>query len=188
MNCNLTVAVVRGHIATTELHYLLERTTIMRMTINDPSTVDADAFTVRRTVTIAATPDKVWAAVTRPELITQWFGDVAQLDRLEAGAEGMFGWEGYGQFPIRVEEVDAPHAIAYRWGNENATPTERLDDARSTVFRFTLEPLDGGAATRLTVVESGFDNLVDPAKAMESNRGGWDSELDELVAFVEGSA
>ena len=158
----------------------------MSMTVNNPSTIDADAFTVRRTVTIAAAPDKVWAAVTRPELISQWFGNTAQLDRLEVGAEGEFGFDGYGRFPIRVEELDAPRAIAYRWGNENATPTDL--DAHSTVFRFTLEPLDGGSATRLTVVESGFDHLVDPAAAMESNRGGWDSELDELVAFVEGSA
>jgi len=168
------------------LHYPIERTTIMSMTVNNPSTIDADAFAVRRTVTIAASADKVWAAVTRPELITQWFGNVAQLDRLEVGAEGEFGFEGYGRFPVRIEELDAPHAIAYRWGNENATPTDL--DAHSTVFRFTLEPLDGGSATRLTVVESGFDNLKDPAAAMESNRGGWDSELDELVAFVEGSA
>ena len=160
----------------------------MSMTVNDPSIVDADAFTVRRTVTIAATPDKVWAAVTRPELISQWFGDTATLDRLEVGAEGTFGFEGYGVFPIRIEELDEPRAIAYRWGNENATPTETLDVDHSTVFRFTLEPLDGGAATRLTVVESGFDALRDPASAMESNRGGWDSELDELVAFVEGGA
>jgi uncharacterized protein YndB with AHSA1/START domain len=168
------------------LHYLAERTTIMSMTVNDPSTIDADAFTVRRTVTIAAAPDRVWAAVTRPELITQWFGNVAQLNRLEVGAEGEFGFEGYGRFPIRVEEVDAPHVVAYRLGNENATPSDL--DGHSTVFRFTLEPLDGGSATRLTVVESGFDALDDPAAAMESNRGGWDSELDELVAFVEGSA
>ena len=159
----------------------------MSMTVNDPSIVDADAFTVRRTVTIAATPDKVWAAVTRPELISQWFGNVAQLDRLEVGAEGSFGFEGYGVFPVRIEELDEPRAIAYRWGNENATPTE-LDSAPSTVFRFTLEPLDGGASTRLTVVESGFDALGDPTAAMESNRGGWNEELDELVAFLEGSA
>jgi len=158
----------------------------MSMTINDPSTVDAEAFTVRRTVTIAAAPDKVWAAVTRPELIAQWFGNAARLDRLEVGAEGEFGFEGYGRFPVRIEELDAPRSIAYRWGNENATPTEL--DERSTVFRFTLEPVDQGTSTRLTVVESGFDNLLDPARAMESNRGGWDSELDELVAFVEGSA
>jgi len=158
----------------------------MSMTVNDPSTIDAEAFTVRRTVSIAAEPAKVWAAVTRPELITQWFGNVAELDRLEVGAEGVFGFEGYGRFPVRVEELDAPHVIAYRWGNENATPSEL--DAHSTVFRFTLEPLDGGTSTRLTVVESGFDALGDPAAAMESNRGGWDSELDELIAFVEGSA
>ena len=160
----------------------------MSMTVNDPSTVDADAFTVRRTVTIAAAPDKVWAAVTRPELIAQWFGNVAQLDRLEVGAEGEFGFEGYGRFPVRIEELDAPHTIAYRWGNENATPTAALDLAHSTVFRFTLEPLEGGTATRLTVVESGFDHLDNPTAAMEDNRGGWDSELDELVAFLEGSA
>jgi len=160
----------------------------MSMTVNDPSTIDADAFTVRRTVRIAAAPDRVWAAVTRPELITQWFGNIAELDRLEVGAEGEFGFEGYGRFPVRIEELDAPHVIAYRWGNENATPTKTLDPEHSTVFRFTLEPLDGGTATRLTVVESGFDHLDDPAAAMEGNRGGWDSELDELVAFVEGSA
>lgn len=160
----------------------------MSMTVNEPSTVDADAFIVRRTVTIAAAPDKVWAAVTRPELISQWFGDTAQLDRLEAGAEGTFGFEGYGTILVRIEEVDAPHSIAYRWGNDNGAPTEHLDLDKSTVFRFTLETLDGGAATRLTVVESGFDRVGDPAAAMESNRGGWNSELDELVAFLEGSA
>jgi len=84
----------------------------MSMTVNNPSTIDADAFAVRRTVTIAASADKVWAAVTRPELITQWFGNVAQFDRLEVGAEGEFGFEGYGRFPIRIEEVDAPKRVS----------------------------------------------------------------------------
>ena len=42
--------------------------------------------------------------------------------------------------------------------------------------------------TTLTVVESGFDALGDPIARMEDNRGGWTSELDELVAYLEGSA
>ena len=159
----------------------------MSMTVNDPSIVDADAFTVRRTVTIAAAPEKVWAAVTQPELIVQWFGNVAHLDRLEVGAEGEFGFDGYGTFPVCIEELDAPRAIAYRWGNDNARSTDSLTQDNSTVFRFTLEPMDDGTATRLTVIESGFDVLTDPAAAMESNRGGWDSEIDELVAFIEGT-
>lgn len=159
----------------------------MSMTVNDPSIVDADAFAVRRTVTIAAAPEKVWAAVTQPELIAQWFGQTARLDGLAVGAEGEFGFEGYGTFPVRIEELDAPRAITYRWGNDNATSTETLAADNSTVFRFTLEAADGGAATVLTVVESGFEVLGDPAAAMEGNRGGWDSEIDELIAFLEGA-
>jgi hypothetical protein len=38
------------------------------------------------------------------------------------------------------------------------------------------------------VVESGFDSLVNPVERMEGNRSGWDSELDELVAYLEGGS
>ena len=38
----------------------------MSMTTNQPSVVDEDAFTVRRTIDIAASPEKVWQAVTDP--------------------------------------------------------------------------------------------------------------------------
>ena len=50
----------------------------------------------------------------------------------------------------------------------------------------TLEAIEGG--TQLTVVESGFDTLSTPVESMESNRGGWDHELDELVAYLEGGS
>ena len=72
--------------------------------------------------------------------------------------------------------------ITYRWGNEGGAPLS-IDSASTTVFTFTLEPIDGG--TQLTVVETGFDSQTDPAASMESNRGGWTSELDELVAYLE---
>ncbi|NEM90867.1 SRPBCC family protein [Galbitalea soli] len=158
----------------------------MTMTENQPSVVDADDFTVRRTVTIAAPASKVWAAVTEPEHIVKWFGQGAQLDGLSVGSRGSLRFDGYGEFPMRIEAIDPERMIAYRWGNDNASPVDPLDDAHSTVFRFTLEPVDGG--TRLTVVETGFGTLSDPAASMESNRGGWDWELDELVAYLEGSA
>lgn len=154
----------------------------MTMTENQPSVVDSDEFTVRRTINIAAPIEKVWAAVTQAELISRWFGDRTTLDSVEVGALGVFAWDGYGDFPVRIEELDPPHTIAYRWGNDNTAATT-LDPDNSTVFRFTLEAIDSG--TQLTVVESGFDKLVDPAASMESNRGGWNSELDELVAYLE---
>jgi len=67
--------------------------------------------------------------------------------------------------------------------DSNATAST-LESGETTVFRFTLESV--GAGTQLTVVESGFDALRDPSAGMESNRGGWDFELDELVAYLEG--
>ena len=157
----------------------------MSMTTNEPSVIDPEAFTVTRTVTIAASIEKVWAAITEPEHISRWFGQKAVLDGLVEGANGVFSFEGYGDFPVRIEQLDPLRSISYRWGNDNAASTGSIDEDHSTVFRFTLEPVDGG--TRLTVVETGFDTLTDPAASMEGNRGGWNSELDELVAYLEGT-
>ena len=42
--------------------------------------------------------------------------------------------------------------------------------------------------TELTVVETGFENTSDPAANLESHREGWDSELDKLVALLEGGS
>lgn len=155
----------------------------MTTTANPPSVIDEGAHTVTRTVSISAPIEKVWAAITQAEHIARWFGQSAVLDELAVGARGVLTFDGYGDFPLRVEELDPPRTITYRWGNDHARPVE-LDPQHSTVFRFTLEPVDGG--TRLTVVESGFQHLADPAASMEDNRAGWDHELDELVAYLEG--
>lgn len=158
----------------------------MTTTINSPSVVDTGAFTVQRTIEISAPLGKVWAAITEAEHIARWFGQSAVLDDVSVGAKGVFSFEGYGDFPVVVEELDPPRMIAYRWSNENARPVAPVDPEHSTVFRFTLEPR--GSATQLTVVETGFASLADPAASMEGNRGGWDSELDELVAYLEGGS
>jgi uncharacterized protein YndB with AHSA1/START domain len=157
----------------------------MTMTANQPSVVDSGEFAVRRTVTIAAPIEKVWAAITDAEHIARWFPQAAVLDEVAVGARGTFTFEGYGDFPVLIEELDPPRMIAYRWSNDNAhaVAPDQVDLDHSTVFRFTLEPFAGG--TQLTVVETGFDTLSDPAASMESNRGGWDWELDELVAYLE---
>jgi uncharacterized protein YndB with AHSA1/START domain len=153
--------------------------------VNEPSTVDPDAYTVRRSITIAAAADKVWAAITEAELLARWFPQTVDLPAMAVGATGTFAFEGHGNVHVVIEELDPPHMIAYRWGNESGEPPA-VGSGASTVFRFTLDPVDGG--TRLTVVESGFDTLKDPSARMEDNRGGWDWELNELVAYLEGAA
>jgi uncharacterized protein YndB with AHSA1/START domain len=152
---------------------------------NDAATVDLDRYTVSRTVSIQAPLEKVWAAITEAKHLARWLPQRVNLPVAEVGAHGAFFFEGYGDVPVEVEEIEPMRMIAYRWGNEPGAAVT-LDAATSTVFRFTIETIEGG--TQLTVVETGFETIADPAVPMEQHRGGWTSELDELVAYLEGSA
>lgn len=160
---------------------------MVSQTRNEASVVDEGAFTVRRTIRIAAPIEKVWRAVTEPEHISRWFGQTV-LDGAGAGATGTMTFEGYGVIPIRVEAIDAPRSVAYRWGNDDAVRRAggAIDETTTTVFTFTLDEVDEG--TELTVVETGFDRTSDPAANMADHAEGWVSELDKLVALLEGDA
>lgn len=154
------------------------------MTVNPSSVVDDAAFTVRRTIRIAAPVEKVWAAVTEPEHISRWFGR-ARFEAVAAGASGTLTWPDRDPIPVRIEVLEAPRLVSYRWGNDDASGVvpDALDDAHSTVFTFTLVEVDGG--TELTVVETGFENTSDPAANLVDHRDGWNGELDKLVALLE---
>ncbi|WP_211229287.1 SRPBCC family protein [Nakamurella lactea] len=154
------------------------------MTSNQQSVVDEDTFTVRRTILIEAPVEKVWTAVTAPEHISKWFGQ-AVFSGTAAGSTGTLTWPGNQPIPVRIEAVDEPRSVSYRWGNDDAAgrPPADVDGGPSTVFTFTLETVPGG--TRLTVVETGFETTSDPLANLESHRTGWDAELDTLVALVE---
>ena len=160
---------------------------IVSMTDNEASVIDEGTFSVRRTIRIAAPIEKVWTAVTEPEHISRWFGRTV-LDGAGVGATGTITFPDYGSVPIRVEALDAPRTVSYRWGNDDALGhlPDAVDEATSTVFTFTLEPAPEG--TQLTVVETGFDRTSDPAANMASHGEGWVSELDKLVALLEGDA
>lgn len=153
----------------------------------EASVVDAEEFSVRRSIRIAAPIEKVWRAVAEPEHVSRWFGRT-ELDGTGAGAVGTMTFGPDDVIPLRVERIDEPHLIVYRWSNDDALGRrpDVLDEATSTVFTFTLEATDGG--TLLTVVETGFDRTSDPAANMEYHRTGWDEELDKLVALLEGDA
>lgn len=153
------------------------------MTHQQAAVVDADRYTVSRTVVVNASRAAVWRALTDPEHIAEWFGQTARIDALEVGARGSFGWPEHGEFPMEVTEVDEPNHFAYRWNPQSC----EFDFGRATEVRFAL--VTEGATTVLTVVETGFDRLGDDEEArrgyLDGNREGWDDELDELVVYLE---
>lgn len=153
----------------------------------EASVIDAADFAVRRSIRIAAPIENVWRAVAEPEHVSRWFGRV-ELDGAGVGATGTMTFGPDDVIPLRVEQIDEPRSISYRWSNDDALGQRpaRLDEETSTVFTFTLDSVDGG--TLLTVVETEFDRTSDAAVNMEEHRTGWDLELDKLVALVEAEA
>jgi uncharacterized protein YndB with AHSA1/START domain len=137
---------------------------------------------ITRTIDIEATREKVWSAITDAKLIAQWFGDSCEFDA-SPGATGYFGWQHHGRHRVVVEHVDAPHTLVYRWARE-----ADVDPApgNSTVVRFDLADIAGG--TRLTLLETGFEELAEPQAAHDDNTGGWRAELGELVDFLASAA
>ena len=77
---------------------------------------------VERTIDLPAPPDEVWEILIDPDQAAEWLGDDADFERV-------------------VEEVDAPHRLAYRWDTGSGESTVEI----------TLEELPDG--TRVTVVE-----------------------------------
>jgi uncharacterized protein YndB with AHSA1/START domain len=140
---------------------------------------------IERETLIEAPIDRVWALVSEPG----WWavpdrGEVAGTVARE-GETMVSRNEAHGDFPVRVERVEPPTYVAYRWAS--AFPGQALRDDNSTLIEFTLADEDG--KTRLRVVESGFGALVGGdelrRKALEDNTGGWAEEIANLKARAE---
>ena len=130
---------------------------------------------VRKTVELAAAPERVWRAITDPEELARWFPD--RVDQaMEPGTEGGFIWEKYGRYAFRCEVVEPPHRLVWRWARDPDTP---LEETVTTEVEWILEPRDDGGTT-LSVRESGFASQADRTE----NDKGWDAELGELVALL----
>lgn len=136
---------------------------------------------------IAAPLERVWSLVAEPGF---WVADKASLPGTVAKeGESMVAKNAeHGDFPVRVEKVERPTYLAYRWAS--AFPGQDLGEDNSTLVEFTLTT--EGDQTRLRVVESGFAALAGSeelrSQAVESNTGGWPQELGALKERAEQSS
>ena len=121
------------------------------------------------------TPEKVWRALTDPELLAEWLLPVIGFE-LEEGAAFTFktqpypGWD--GTVSCRVLEVEAHWKLSYSWV---------VGDMLDTVVSFTLSPTPTG--TRLSLVQSGFK--PDQKQNLGGARYGWKMMGGKLVDLLE---
>jgi uncharacterized protein YndB with AHSA1/START domain len=118
-------------------------------------------------------PEKVWRALTDPELLAEWLLPVVGLE-LEPGAEFTLraqpqpGWDGIVN--CRLLEVETQSKLRYKW----------VVGDIDTVVTFTLTPTASG--TRLSLVQSGFK--PDQRKNFAGARYGWGMMGGKLVDLL----
>lgn len=139
---------------------------------------------IERQMQLKASRDKVWDAITKPEMLTKWFFSTIDATSLNVGQEFRMGWPEYNASARAVVvEMTPKSRFAYRWEHSDGDESRPLSETPTTLVSFTLEEAEGG--TRLTMVESGIAALPNAASVFSENSGGWDHELAELQAFAE---
>lgn len=148
-------------------------------------TTTADTTTIVKEITINAPAAKVFAALTDPAQLPQWWGEEGKyrVDRMESDLRPGGKWGSYGTsadgstFSVEgvYRVVDAPHLIEMTWKHDWE------EDAEETIVRYELHEERG--TTQLRVTHAGFTHK----ESRDSHSMGWDQVLGWMAGFVEGT-
>jgi uncharacterized protein YndB with AHSA1/START domain len=147
-------------------------------------TTQAGTLTLKLDRLIAAPPERVFAAWTEPELLSQWSsppgisiegGDIdlrvgGHWRVTMRGADGSTR-EAFGTY----REIVPPCRLVY-------THAWHLDGAPGRTTPETLLTIEfqpEGSATRLKLTQTGFESV----ESRDGHRGGWSGSIDNLVAL-----
>lgn len=136
---------------------------------------------IEREVLLSHPVERVWQALTTAEGLAGWFGSAAEID-LRPGGRLWLRWESLqAEVEATVTVVEPPNRLGFRWSIDGL-PAEH---PHRNEVEFTLTPSDRGTVVR--VVESGFAEVAaDIGRvAHKSHSDGWDSELADLVAYLD---
>ncbi|HEY8582582.1 MAG TPA: SRPBCC family protein [Capillimicrobium sp.] len=146
---------------------------------------------IEQETTIAAPIERVWDVLTTAEHIGSWFSDAGADVDLRPGGTVVLRWEEHGTAVCRLERVEPPRALTWRWAASDAPePQGEPVPGQSTLVEFTLAEVDGG--TLLRVVESGFEALdarsaEQRAFLYEGNVEGWEIQLGRIGRYATGA-
>jgi uncharacterized protein YndB with AHSA1/START domain len=114
---------------------------------------------------------KVWAALTTPERLEDWFG-AAKIELRVGGTMHITSANGK-QTELRITRVDAPHVLGWSW----------MLDGLDTSVLFELAP--DGEGCQLTLTHSGLSARHGRGAGV---RAGWHAVLEGLADSLDGRA
>ena len=148
----------------------------------------AEPDRVDRTIELAATPERVWNALTTAKEIGAWFR-VTIEGTLTPGADVRMRstdpQHAGAPFQVRIVEMDPPRRLVWQWHPGAVDPAVDYSREPRTTVTFTLERTAGG--TRLHLSETGFTevSVARRAKVFLDNSQGWTEVLTWFKTYVE---
>jgi uncharacterized protein YndB with AHSA1/START domain len=127
---------------------------------------------------IRTTPDKLWAALTGPDFMKQyWFGMHIETDWKVGAPWKLLFTDGRTADTGEVVEFDPPKRLVLKWLNEWNPELKAEGYSRCTME---LEPLDG--AVKLSITHA-MDR--EGSKLIQGVSGGWPRILSNLKSLLE---
>jgi len=128
---------------------------------------------------IAATPERVWQALTQPEFTKQYFAGFAiDVEPREGGAFRMLYPDGRVHIAGRVIEWSPPRRFACTWVVEGMAEFRDLPECLVT---YEIEP--AGESVQLTMTEAHSWDV--PDDLLSGGRAGWPAILSSLKSVLE---
>jgi uncharacterized protein YndB with AHSA1/START domain len=128
---------------------------------------------------IAATPEKVWQALTTAEFSRKYFfGNAVEVDLKIGGAYVVRLPDGSVHISGEVIECDPPHKLTITF---NVNWPELIEKLGPTLVTYEIEP--AGNAVRLTMTEAHDRPLGDDI--LSGGRSGWPAILSSLKSLLE---
>lgn len=151
-----------------------------------------------KTVALDAPIERVWRAISESARFGTWFGIefdgefepgkrlTGRMAPTRMDAEVARAQEPYAgmEFEFRVERIEPMRLFSFRWHPYAIEPGADYATEPMTLVELELEPAGGG--TRLTITESGFDQvpLARRAEAFASNDQGWQEQAKLIAKYL----
>jgi len=149
--------------------------------------MSTDTDHISKQIVLRANVARVWRAITDATEFGTWFG-VRMQGTFAPGArvQGRITVPGYEHvtMAITIERVEPRRLFSWRWHPYAVDPKVDYSAEPTTLVEFRLEEVEDG--TRLTIVESGFDQVpaARRAEAFRMNAGGWAAQLENIERHV----
>ena len=113
--------------------------------------------------------ERVWAHLTKPELLATWFSDGVVADRVGGDVRFDMGASG------RITAIQPPRLLEYTWNEDDASEGPVVD----SLVRWELAP--DGDRVRLTLTHSRL-----PENEILGHSAGWHTFVERMEARLDG--